>query len=593
MTENNSHESIPDMDRFESLIDRYCDNSLSDSEFSELQALLLSSKPARDHYMKRLSLHAWMYEISDMTPELSSESQLERIISPSADKEPPQSAEVRQPARRLWNSRWFQVAIGMIAILAVVGVLNFPYGKQPNQLSKSPEEKEGTEKKVSELPQNSPENTESEKSSIDLAILPPPPREKNHHPVAVIQSAVKDSGGQASQKYRVGDEIDSGRLVLKQGVVELSFLSGVTAILESPAILDIESEYKGKLHQGKVRISAPPQVRGFVIETAKARYLDLGTEFAIEVDNLREELHVFDGQVEVRTVSGEPFKKLVTSGQGLTLDAEKKWTSIKSESERFADVETLLTMDSESKSQRYEEWKLKQKTVLSHPEIFVHYDFKRDPQRPRSLINQVADRHHGAIIGCQWAEGRWLGKDSLEFKRPMDRVRLEIPGEFDSLTMTTWVRIDGFDRQFNSIMLTDRFEDGDIHWQVNHTGKLDTGIKPKDKLRLIYLSKSVLNYQDLGRWVFLALVVNRQTGELIHYVDGQSVGLHKLDKSLLEDDSFKIRIGPAELGNWSPLRKYDDWPVRNLNGRLGEFSIYSTALSSGEIHQLYGVGRPD
>ena len=54
-----------------------------------------------------------------------------------------------------------------------------------------------------------------------------------------------------------------------------------------------------------------------------------------------------------------------------------------------------------------------------------------------------------------------------------------------------------------------------------------------------------------------------------------------------------VRIGAASIGNWSePMREDPHFAVRNLNGAIDEFAIFSGALSAEEIRELYEIGKP-
>lgn len=48
----------------------------------------------------------------------------------------------------------------------------------------------------------------------------------------------------------------------------------------------------------------------------------------------RNDLHVFDGQAEVRPNEGSPGNQLVNSGDGLTVNTKSEWKAIKSQSDR-------------------------------------------------------------------------------------------------------------------------------------------------------------------------------------------------------------------------------------------------------------------
>ena len=54
-----------------------------------------------------------------------------------------------------------------------------------------------------------------------------------------------------------------------------------------------------------------------------------------------------------------------------------------------------------------------------------------------------------------------------------------------------------------------------------------------------------------------------------------------------------VRIGDASIGNWNePTRGDPQFALRNLNGAIDEFTIFSEALSAAEISDLYTQGRP-
>ncbi|QDU11377.1 LamG-like jellyroll fold domain-containing protein [Gimesia aquarii] len=571
------------------LIDRYCCGIISAEEFAALEAILESDADARAEFRRQMRVHSSLYEIADS------------VTSSNEEFAPLQSSikNYSQPEINYAGERKFLLsAIAVLSIVVGVGMIWLWQGRNSANLV----ERNGIEApSVShEKPLITPEPDErtivSEKFTA-VSIPSNPNVVKN--PVAILQSLVNVVWGTNSTAHRPGDSIGAGQIKIDAGVVEIVFLSGASVIIEGPATLDLKTAFKGVLHNGKVRIHVPPQARGFVIETSKAQYVDLGTEFAVEVkDNGNQELHVFDGEVEVRPRADNLSKRLIKSGTGLSVNPESLWESIKSEPGRFTDSKLVSQMVAQSAADSFNRWKRSREFVRSHPALIVHYEFEFDADRPQTLINLQDKKTHGAIIGCRWTEGRWAGKKALEFKRPNDRVRLDIPGEFDSLTLTTWMRLDGFDRHFNSIMLTDQFEDGDVHWQVKSDGTIDLGIKPKDDLRLLFLTPHrMLHYDDLGRWFYLATVIDRPRNLVTHYLDGIPVYHEKLstgNDSVREPviEPFKLRIGKAELGNWSPKRpKNPEWVLRNLNGCIDEFSIYATALSADEIQTLFQLGK--
>ena len=79
-----------------------------------------------------------------------------------------------------------------------------------------------------------------------------------------------------------------------------------------------------------------------------------------------------------------------------------------------------------------------------------------------------------------------------------------------------------------------------------------------------------------------------------HFMNGQSLGQELIqDKNLAK----KIRVGASSICNWSePMLMYStdaEFVLRNLNGSMDEFSIYSGALSNREILDLFQEGNPN
>ena len=220
------------------------------------------------------------------------------------------------------------------------------------------------------------------------------------------------------------------------------------------------------------------------------------------------------------------------------------------------------------------------------PDTLVFFDFENQNAWDRQLTNRTENGPHAAIIGAQWTEGRWPGKGALEFKRITDRVRLEIPGEFDALTFSAWVRIEGLDRWLSSLMLTDGFDRGEVHWQISDLGEVVAGIKT-DRRDPNTDSSSVIQPEDLGRWIHLTTTLDRTAEQVIHYIDGKAVIIDE------RTDLPPLKLGAAEIGNWQPakLAEKKNHPLRSLNGRIDEFMVLKRALTATEVAALYEAGR--
>src|SRR6266496_5492942 len=110
----------------------------------------------------------------------------------------------------------------------------------------------------------------------------------------------------------------------------------------------------------------------------------------------------------------------------------------------FASLFDLQLKSSAAEVLRHEQWRAASSRLDEDPSLLVHFDFEQTDLADWRLHN-VSSRKNAApdatIVGCEWVEGRWPDKHALEFRSVSDRVRLSVPGEFESLTLAAWVRV--------------------------------------------------------------------------------------------------------------------------------------------------------
>jgi hypothetical protein len=193
--------------------------------------------------------------------------------------------------------------------------------------------------------------------------------------------------------------------------------------------------------------------------------------------------------------------------------------------------------------------------------------------------------------------GRWPGKEALEFKRPGDRLRMSLNGTYAALTLASWMKVASEAKKYNSLLLTDGYDNGEPHWRICEDGSLMFSIiyRPVDvpksaKYKQIHYSKPVFTADSLGRWHHLAVTYDSTSGEVIQYFDAQEVGR---EISPLHQPARPITFGPCEIGNWGLPTQNHDSPIRNLNGAIDEFAIYQAILSPTEILQQFEAGKPE
>ena len=410
------------------------------------------------------------------------------------------------------------------------------------------------------------------------------------------------------EPLRVGQMVGLERLQLKSGILQIEFFCGATMILEGPFDLEIESPLRAVCRSGKVRVSAPPQAHGFTIAAPGVDIVDLGTEFAVQVDSEGiSDIHVLDGEVALLSID-EPKDRWdevrLLEGQSARFDWRDKLRptevkGIEDVATRFVSGTRLLELVDDARRSSFTKWADHSSHLDTDPTTIIHYDFNRGKHGTRLVKNLCSNALpilNGAVVGSQWTTDRWERPYSaLAFNGISDRVRLNIPGEYDSVSMATWVSVNQVNLELNGLLLTDGWDIGEVHWQITSEGCLKISISdhygknPKGIPGFIgynYISPPIFSDERLGRWVFLASVIDGQSNEVRHYLDGELISSHPLIK-----EYEALRFGPSEIGNWSPLNQ-KHFLTRGLNGKLDELILFSRPLIDEEVSDLYHNSRP-
>ena len=422
------------------------------------------------------------------------------------------------------------------------------------------------------------------------------PSEAMSSGVALLTNLVDIRWATDQSPLDIGDALSPGSFSIMEGLAQVEFFCGATVILEGPAKLEIKSPNLARVHQGNLRAIVPPAARGFSIEVEDMKVVDLGTEFGLSVSDEGASIQVFDGEIELHGKS-EVQKNLI-AGQALLRTVEGKLHERIATPEKFVDIAALEAQADDQSVKRFDSWKEYSSSLQSDPRVVAYYAFDQQGSWNRTLQNKIQDavsELDGAIVGANRVVGRWDSKGALEFKRPGDRVRVNIPGEFGSLTFACWVRIDSLDRWFNSLFLTDNYNKGEPHWQILDTGQIYFSVRPaaqgetgpRDQK---FLSPPFWKPSMSGKWLHIATTYDINVKLTTHYLNGKAIHSEAIkDRHLVES----TRIGVGSIGNWSlPTQPDARFAIRNLNGRMDEFVILSAALSAEEINDMYNNGKP-
>lgn len=400
--------------------------------------------------------------------------------------------------------------------------------------------------------------------------------------------AIWDSSGSAPVQ---GAPLAPGKFRLKSGLAQIVFYSGARIAMEGPAAIEIQSAAESACHEGRFLAEIPAAANGFVIRTPGMEVFDRGSTFGLVVKSNRTELHAIQKDLEFVSVSDGARQKL-REGAGVVVEGRNSPQRIGASANLFSTISAKLARFTEDRVLRLEQWQAASRRLDEDPTLLVHFDFEASDPAGWRLWNSGAGRSvvpDATLVGCQWSEGRWPEKRSLEFRGVSDRVRLGVSGEFDSLTLATWVRVHGLDRQFNSLFMSDGFEPGTLHWLIRHDGVMGLTVIGSDPGDFqILRSPPVITLDQFGAWLHLAVVVDGPGRQVVQYVNGLPVSTRQLKISP------PYRVGSAELGNWNSggFTGKDPALIRNFSGAMDEFALFRRALSAAEIQNLHAEGKP-
>ena len=408
--------------------------------------------------------------------------------------------------------------------------------------------------------------------------------------VAVLTRSVEARWAARTGPLRVGSALEPGWLHLESGMAQVVFYSGARLVMEGPAELKLISANEAVCPVGRLLAEVSPPARGFRVRTDQMNVVDLGTAFGIDASAARTEVHVFKGKVEFR--QGTAAKQGLKEGQAAAVAGNAAPSFMVASTAAFTPLFEFQQRSLASEANRYDQWRLASAQRNQDPSLLVHLDFENLSDSDWTLRNAAEENKSVSdltIVGCQRAEGRWREKLALEFQSVNDRVRLAVPGEFDSLTLSAWVCVKGLDRQINSLFMCDGFEPGTLHWLIRRDGVLGlTVMNVRSGKHQIVASPPVITLDKIGMWLHLAVVLDGRAQRVSHYVNGVQVS----SQALRLRPPF--RISAAELGNWnaSDFSNNDPALIRNFSGAMDEFCLFRRALDAAEIRTLYAEGKP-
>jgi ferric-dicitrate binding protein FerR (iron transport regulator) len=257
-----SHDNT--LSRVRGLAMRQLDGSLTPPELAELESILLESGSARCAYVEYFQDTACLRWLC--LEELSG------AIEPSKAYLPVETSRRR---RRFTVVALIASAACLLALVTAGLLTN--RGTTPFQSAKAPAASGDHAPAGNSLDANAP------------------PQVATMTGLGAVRWANPMSGARLLSRWSVGD-----RFQLQEGAIELTFDAGAQVTIFGPADFEITSATSIRCQRGRVTTLVGDRGKGFVVQTPRAKVVDLGTEFGLSISDTGEtEVVVFQGSVDM------------------------------------------------------------------------------------------------------------------------------------------------------------------------------------------------------------------------------------------------------------------------------------------------------
>jgi len=151
------------------------------------------------------------------------------------------------------------------------------------------------------------------------------------HGVAIEVLEVSDP----TLKFAKGDKVALTELKMVSGRLRFMLDSGADVEVTGPADVQLLSAMHLRVHLGKVTAEVGENAKGFVVDTAQTRIVDLGTKFGVDVAQAgHTDVVVFQGKVELfdaqLTAKSSPALRQLVEGEAVRVNERQQLDRISS-----------------------------------------------------------------------------------------------------------------------------------------------------------------------------------------------------------------------------------------------------------------------
>lgn len=387
---------------------------------------------------------------------------------------------------------------------------------------------------------------------------------------------------------KVGDDIDSHRLHLASGLVELKFARGATMIVEGPADFEVRGPERAFLYQGRVVTRLPKGTKGFILDSPRGRLVDQGTEFGVSVGPSGDtEVHVLEGKVEAVPNNRQQAVQLtVNQAARLTPGNVEQFT---------ADAVGFITdlPPTSAGAIGYLHWSFDEgQGRVSH-----NRGFGLGQSGARAILRAYPE----TAPGPQWIAGQF--GEGLSFDGQRDYVECEFTGisGAEPRTVAFWVKVprDSTIEEGYGIINWGTSAPG-LAWQISVNPNDREG--PLGRLRLGVHEGWVVGTTDLrdDRWHHCAVVMygghRPDSGtHILLYLDGELEPAARKAVREIRTQTTGEDAHNMWLGRNLTHRRLEERPAlgRFFRGCVDEVFVFNASLNQEQIRSLMKYNRLD
>jgi len=267
--------------RIRTLAMRQLDESLSPSEHEELESLLRDSAAARRAYVAYFQDTACLRWLC-----------IEELSGAIEPMKSLRSAIESRGKRRWINAFVFFGGIACLLALLTAGLLSSRWLDPPTSAGGG----EGDLAAASRGKTADGASSNVQASNLPVLDTPASPAQvATMTGLGAVRWLQPLQGARLLSRWAIGD-----RLQLEGGAIELTFDAGAQVTVFGPADFEITSATSINCQRGRVTAVVDERGKGFVVQTPRAKVVDLGTQFGLSISEKGEtEVVVFQGSVDM------------------------------------------------------------------------------------------------------------------------------------------------------------------------------------------------------------------------------------------------------------------------------------------------------